>query len=176
MKPSIIVYSLGSFLAAYIILLIVYTQYPIVYGIDGPYYLIQLKHLASEGVIKYPDPPLTYYLLLPFYLLSADKNLGLKTAIAFYGGLTSLLLYMSFRRIGNFSGLTAALTFVISPYTLRLANDFFKNYEILDKPPISPSQIQDLYLIVEKNKLPRGIPPKAKLIFDGRNIMIIKLG
>jgi len=121
-------YLLASFLLACAILLAIYTRYPIVYGIDGPYYLIQLRSLSSEGAIKYPDPPLTYYLLLPFYLLSPDKNLGLKLAVAFYGGLTSLLLYAAFRRVSRFSGLTAALSFVISPYTLRLANDFLKNY------------------------------------------------
>ncbi len=106
----------------------VHMRYPIVYGIDGPYYLIQLRHILLEGVMKYPDPPLTYYLLLPFYLLSENGNLGLKVAVAFYGGLTSLILYLSFRKMGELSGLTAALTFIISPYTLRLANDFLKNY------------------------------------------------
>ncbi|RLG07772.1 MAG: hypothetical protein DRN59_00570 [Thaumarchaeota archaeon] len=125
---TLIAYASASFLISFLILLAVYTRYPILYGIDGPYYIIQLEHLASKGVIKYPDPPLTYYLLLPFYLLSSDKNLGLKIAVAFYGGLTSLLLYLSFRRFSDLSGLAASLTFTISPYTLRLANDFLKNY------------------------------------------------
>ena len=81
-----------SFLFAFVIILMILLRYPIMYGIDGPYYLIQMRHLVSDGVIKYPDPPLTYYMLAPFYILSADKNLGLKMAVAFYGGLTAFVL------------------------------------------------------------------------------------
>jgi len=117
-----------SFLFTFVIILMILLRYPIMYGIDGPYYLIQMRHLVSDGVIKYPDPPLTYYMLAPFYLLSADKNLGLKIAVAFYGGLTALVLYAAFRRFGDLSGLAASLTFILSPFTLRLLNDFIKNY------------------------------------------------
>ena len=127
-RPLALACSAASFLISYLVVLMVHLRYPIVYGIDGPYYLIQLRHILLEGAMRYPDPPLTYYLLLPFYFLSEDKNLGLKLAVAFYGGLTSLILYLSFRKMGDLSGLTAALTFIISPYTLRLANDFLKNY------------------------------------------------
>jgi len=122
-----VAYAVATFTPTFGILLIILTRYPIVYGIDGPYYIIQLRNLISEGVIKYPDPPLTYYLLLPFYLM-VDKNFGLKLAVAFYGGLTALVLYLSFRKLGDLSGLTAAFAFVVSPFTLRLANDFIKNY------------------------------------------------
>ncbi len=117
-----------SFLFAFVIILMILLRYPIMYGIDGPYYLIQMRHLVSDGVIKYPDPPLTYYMLAPFYILSADKNLGLKMAVAFYGGLTAFVLYAAFRRFGDLSGLAASLTFILSPFTLRLLNDFIKNY------------------------------------------------
>jgi len=120
------IYAAVAYILTFGILLVILTRYPIVYGIDGPYYLIQLRNLVSEGMIKYPDPPLTYYLLLPFYLMSPDGNFGLKLAVAFYGGLTALVLYLCFRRLGDFSGLTAAFTFVVSPFTLRLANDFIK--------------------------------------------------
>ena len=117
-----------SFSLAFAVILTIQLKYPIMYGIDGPYYLIQMKHLVSNGVIKYPDPPLTYYMLAPFYLLAEDKNLGLKIAVAFYGGLTACMLYAAFRKYGDSSGLAASFTFTLSPFTLRLLNDFIKNY------------------------------------------------
>ncbi|RLG08026.1 MAG: hypothetical protein DRN65_02520, partial [Thaumarchaeota archaeon] len=109
-------------------MLAILLRYPIMYGIDGPYYLHQMRHLLAEGMLKYPDPPLTYYMLAPFYSFFPDKNIGLKVAVAFYGGLTSLILFTAFRRFCDLSGLTASLTFALSPFTLRLAEDFIKNY------------------------------------------------
>ncbi|MCD6260496.1 MAG: hypothetical protein J7J28_01715 [Thaumarchaeota archaeon] len=126
----------AAFLISFITILIVLLRYPIMYGIDGPYYLIQMRHLLGDGSLKYPDPPLTYYMLAPFYLLFSDKNVGLKVAVAFYGGLTSLILSMAFRRFCDLSGLTASLTFTLSPFTLRLAEDFIKNYVSLIFPAI----------------------------------------
>jgi len=126
----------AAFLMSFIMILIVLLRYPIMYGIDGPYYLIQMRHLLGDGSLKYPDPPLTYYMLAPFYLLFSDKNVGLKVAVAFYGGLTSLILFMAFRRFCDLGGLTASLTFTLSPFTLRLAEDFIKNYVSLIFPAI----------------------------------------
>ena len=117
-----------AFTVSFIAMLAILLRYPIMYGIDGPYYLIQMRHLLAEGMLKYPDPPLTYYMLAPFYSLFPDKNIGLKVAVAFYGGLTSLILFTAFRRFCDLSGLTASLTFALSPFTLRLAEDFIKNY------------------------------------------------
>ena len=121
-------YAAASFAIAFTTILAIQLQYPIMYGIDGPYYLIQLRHLLSEGAIKYPDPPLTYYMLAPFYALSAIKDLGLKVAVAFYAGLTALTLFEAFKKYGNLSGFSAALAFTFSPYTLRLSYDLIKNF------------------------------------------------
>jgi len=137
-----VAYAVAAFTPTFGILLIILTRYPIVYGVDGPYYLIQLRNLISEGVIKYPDPPLTYYLLLPFYLMVADKNLGLKLAVAFYGGLTALVLYLSFRKLGDLSGLTAAFAFVICPSLLGLQTTSLKT--MLASSSSRSSSIQSL--------------------------------
>ena len=123
-----------AFTVSFIAMLAILLRYPIMYGIDGPYYLIQMKHLLADGMLKYPDPPLTYYMLAPFYSFFPDKNIGLKVAVACYGGLTSLILFMAFRRFCDLSGLTASLTFALSPFTLRLAEDFIKNYVSLIFP------------------------------------------
>jgi len=141
----------AAFLISFITILIVLLRYPIMYGIDGPYYLIQMRHLLGDGSLKYPDPPLTYYMLAPFYLLFSDKNVGLKVAVAFYGGLISLILFMAFRRFCDLSGLTASLTFTLSPFTLRLAEDFIKNYVSLIFPAIF------IYVLLNVRDLRRAV-------------------
>lgn len=123
---------LGAILSftSFCLILILLTRYPILYGIDGPYYLIQLRHLVSEGVIKYPDPPLTYYMLLPFYLLSADPNFGIKVGVSFYAALTALMFYAVFGRAfkSDAAGLVAGALYTASPFAMRLAMDFIKNF------------------------------------------------
>jgi len=103
------------------------TRYPQIYGIDGPYYLLQMKAIASTGWIEYPDPPLAFYMLYPFYL--AGETLGVKAAVSFYVALTSLIIYRIYRHLGGglCAALLATLAFSASPYTLRLASDFLKN-------------------------------------------------
>mgnify|MGYP000008670601 CR=1 FL=1 len=74
---------LTIFVIAVLFTLYVYTQHNLVYGIDGPYYIIQYYSIAYTGAIKYPGLPLAFYILYPFqYILNKlfnDPGLGLKT-------------------------------------------------------------------------------------------------
>ncbi len=70
---------LASFVIPFIINLLVYTRYPIMYGIDGPYYIVQERSLITSGWIKYPDTPPAFLILAPFYLLGG--GLGIKIGV-----------------------------------------------------------------------------------------------
>jgi hypothetical protein len=37
-------------------------RHPVMYGIDGAYYLIQVESILSTGMMKYPDPPFSFHL------------------------------------------------------------------------------------------------------------------
>ncbi|MCD6488920.1 MAG: hypothetical protein J7K21_06845, partial [Desulfurococcales archaeon] len=80
----------------------VYTQHNLVYGIDGPYYIIQYYSIAYTGAIKYPDPPLAFYILYPFqYILDKlfnDPGLGLKIGVSVATGLTTIVIYLDIKR------------------------------------------------------------------------------
>lgn len=130
MNPRMLLYPMIPAITSLTIVLALLTRFPIMYGIDGPYYLIQMRHLLADGFIKYPDPPLTYYLLAPFYAASPDPNLGIKIGVAFYAALTSLIFYLLFYRVSGSvaSGLLASLLYITSPFTLRLSMDFIKNF------------------------------------------------
>jgi len=100
------------------------------YGIDGPYYIVQVRHIISYGCLKYLDPPLVFYMLIPFYIMFPDVMFGLKFGISLYVALTAALLYMLFSRFNGsfgFMGFLAAMLSIFSPFTLRLATDFIKN-------------------------------------------------
>lgn len=110
------------------VILVLLVRYPMMYGIDGPYYIVQVRHLLRDGALKYPDPPLSFYMLAPFYLLFSDPNLGLKVGVAFYVAFTSIIFYLAVRGGSDgWAASAAALLFVVSPYTLRLSMDFIKN-------------------------------------------------
>ena len=130
MNPRELLYPMVPAAASLAIVRLLLSRFPIMYGIDGPYYLIQMKHLLADGFIKYPDPPLTYYLLIPFYAASPDPNLGIKIGVAFYAAVTSLILYLVFYKVSRSvaSGLLASLLYITSPFTLRLSMDFIKNF------------------------------------------------
>ncbi len=38
------------------------TRHPLMYGIDGPYYLVQVRSLLEAGRLEYGDPPLSFVL------------------------------------------------------------------------------------------------------------------
>jgi hypothetical protein len=48
------------------------------YGIDGAYYLIQVERILSTGMMKYPDPPLSFYLFSALTLLVENDTLAVK--------------------------------------------------------------------------------------------------
>jgi len=114
---------------SFLFILGLYLRYPIMYGIDGPFYLVQVRHIVEKGVPKYADPPLTFYMLVPFYILFPDKMLGLKVGTSLYVTLTATLLYLLFSQSSNDNivGLISSLFFIISPFTIRLYTDFIKN-------------------------------------------------
>lgn len=112
----------------------VYTLKPYVYGIDGPYYLVQYFSLRDHLRLEYPDPPLVFLLLYPFeYVADAlcgDPGLGLKVGVSFFTALTATLIYCIARRLlkGELVVPTLlALMYVVWPQTLRLETDFIKN-------------------------------------------------
>lgn len=53
----------------------VFVRNPLIPGIDGPYYLIQVRSLLQTGKLVYGDPPLTFYLLAFFCLAFRRSNL-----------------------------------------------------------------------------------------------------
>lgn len=101
---------------------------PLVFGIDGPYYVLQVEYLLGHGCLKYLDPPLAFYVLAGFSVLIGDVFLGVKVGSLIVFLLASIPLFFLVRRLsGSIGGLVAVLSYVFSSYLVRLGFDFLKN-------------------------------------------------
>lgn len=81
------------FIFSFALDIFVLTQYSLSYGIDGAFYDIQVRNILQYGFPMSNDPPLAYYLLTPFVVLSGNSFLGVKVGMAFFG---SLLAFPAF--------------------------------------------------------------------------------
>jgi hypothetical protein len=69
------------------------TRYNLSYGRDGPFYDLQVLNIIQTGFPESNDPPLVYYMLTPFVLITGNSFLGIKIAMALIG---SLMVFPAF--------------------------------------------------------------------------------
>ena len=101
---------------------------PLLFGIDGPYYYVQVSSLLSSGSLKYPDPPLAFYILAFFSIVSNDVFIGVKVGSIFITLLALYAIYYLVKEITNpIGGLAACLFYAFSPALIRMSFDFIKN-------------------------------------------------
>nr|MDO8097689.1 hypothetical protein [Candidatus Njordarchaeota archaeon] len=108
----------------------VLTRDPLIYGIDGPYYLIQVRSLLETGHLVYGDPPLSFVFFAFFSVVfGGDLTFGIRVGVAFFGALSAVPLYFWVTKIthSQFSGVVAMLICIFSALHLRLLNDLLKN-------------------------------------------------
>ncbi|MDK2384260.1 MAG: hypothetical protein QI199_05570, partial [Candidatus Korarchaeota archaeon] len=98
-------------------------------GIDGPYYAVQVRALDATGSLKYPDPPLVFYLMLALYKASGDLFASVRLGASIPTALASAPLYVFARRLGasRVAALASSALFLLAPHSFRLVGDFMKN-------------------------------------------------
>ncbi len=116
-------------IAAAILYVKMLTRFGMSPGVDGPYYAVQVLSIARTGHLKYPDPPLIFYVMYFFYRLLSDVFLGVAIGVTVFVVLSSLTIaYLVVRITGSFvAGITSMLVFLAAPFEIRLAGDFMKN-------------------------------------------------
>jgi hypothetical protein len=117
-------------LLGFVFYLLILTKHSLIYGIDGPYYLIQVESLLEIGRLTYGDPPLTFLLFASFtLLLGGDPTLGVRVGVAFFSALSAVPLYFLVERIAHMkmAGYAAMLTSIFSAPHIRMMNDLLKN-------------------------------------------------
>jgi hypothetical protein len=108
----------------------VLTRHTLIYGIDGPYYLIQVRSLIETGHLAYGDPPLSFVFFALFTVVfGRDLTFGVRVGVAIFGALSAVPLYFWVRKIthSQLAGVVAMLACIFSALHLRLLNDLLKN-------------------------------------------------
>jgi len=113
----------------FLIYLTILTRHPLIYGIDGAYYLIQVRSIERTGVLRYGDPPLAFYTFWAISRLVGDITLGVKIGVALLTSLAAIPVYLLLKdSTRNVVASTAGtLAYLLSPQYLRLMGDLMKN-------------------------------------------------
>ncbi|MFQ6134891.1 MAG: glycosyltransferase family 39 protein [Nitrososphaerales archaeon] len=106
-----------------------FTQAPVMPGIDGPYYLIQVRSILETGVLTHDDPPLTFYLFALFSKLVGDVYDGVIIGVSFLASLSALPIYLLMRKVTGrkLPAIASIIFFLYSAYHVRLVADLMKN-------------------------------------------------
>ncbi|WJI10123.1 glycosyltransferase family 39 protein [Methanobacterium sp. CWC-01] len=82
------------FIFSFILDMYVLTRYSFSYGIDGAFYDIQVRNVIQYGFPMSNDPPLAYYLLTPWVILTGNSFLGIKIGMALMGSFLAFPAYL----------------------------------------------------------------------------------
>ena len=128
------VLSIGISVLAAIFYLIALFKYPLSYGIDGPYYDLQILSIFQTGLPSSNDPPLVYY-FLAFFSLFFGTSAGIKVGMALIGASSAIPAYFITKNLLEnrsehprlFAALSAFLV-TFNTYALRMIEDFMQNF------------------------------------------------
>ncbi len=119
---------------SFILDMYVLTRYNISYGRDGPFYDFQVLSILQTGLPASNDPPLAYYILTPFVILSGNSFLGIKIGMALIGSLMAFPAYFlteTFRKKINIDSkvpaLLSAFLMTVNPFYFSMIGDFMQN-------------------------------------------------
>jgi hypothetical protein len=118
------------FVLGFVFYLWILTRHSLIYGIDGPYYLIQIENLLETGRLTYGDPPLAF-LLFAFFtsLFGGDITFGIRVVVALFSAVSAVPLYFLVRRVTRMeiAGYAGMLISIFSATHIRMMNDLLKN-------------------------------------------------
>ncbi len=108
---------------------LIYTRYPYSYGIDGPYYNLQVQSILQTGWLYQDDTPFIFYFFTLWSLLLGDVTLGIKVGISVLSSLMAVPVFLLTKRaIKDWkSGAVAAFLSLFNPLHMQLLDNLLKN-------------------------------------------------
>ncbi len=133
-EKSWIIILFAIFIFSFLLDMYVLTRYNLSYGMDGPFYDLQVLNILQNGVTASNDPPLAYYMLTPFVMISGNSFLGIKIGMSLIG---SLMAFPAFFLTEIFSkkmnmeskvpALLSAFLITINTFYFQMIGDFMQN-------------------------------------------------
>ncbi|OEC86614.1 MULTISPECIES: glycosyltransferase family 39 protein [Methanobacterium] len=122
------------FVFSFILDMYVLTRYNLSYGMDGPFYDLQVLNILKTGLPASNDPPLVYYMLTPFVLISGNSFLGIKIGMALLGSLMAFPAFLLTEMFGEkidieskIPALLSAFLITVNIFYFQLIGDFMQN-------------------------------------------------
>ena len=117
------------FLSSFAFYSTMFMKSPLITGIDGPYYLIQVRGLLEGGTPPYGDPPFAFYLFALFALILGDVTAGVKFGVSLFCSLSVVPMYLLVKRASgeSYGGYLATVLLAFSASFVRMLSDFMKN-------------------------------------------------
>ena len=122
------------FIFSFILDMYVLTRYNLSYGRDGPFYDLQVLNILKTGLPASNDPPLVYYILAPFALVSGNSFLGIKIGMALIGSLMAFPAFLLTEMFGEkldigskIPALLSAFMITINIFYFQMIGDFMQN-------------------------------------------------
>lgn len=122
------------FIFSFLLDMYVLTRYNLSYGRDGPFYDLQVLNILQTGFTASNDPPLAYYMLTPFVMITGDSFLGIKIGMSLIG---SLMVFPAFFLTKIFSeklnmeskipALLSAFLMTVNTFYFQMIGDFMQN-------------------------------------------------
>jgi len=123
----------GIVVLSFLLFMFSLIQYPISYGPDGPYYDIQIRYILRTGFPSSNDPPLLYYYLTPFVMITGDSYLGIKIGMSVISAAIAIPAFFLTETFtekmeieSKVPSLLAAFLVSINVYNFRMIEDFMQ--------------------------------------------------
>ena len=121
-EKSAIIIIFTIFLFSFILDMYLLTRYNLSYGLDGPFYDLQVLNIIQTGFPVSNDPPLVYYMLTPFVLITGNSFLGIKIAMALFG---SLMVFPAFFLTEIFNKNGSKVPAILSAFLITVNASYF---------------------------------------------------
>ncbi|MGF7117515.1 glycosyltransferase family 39 protein [Methanobacterium oryzae] len=133
-EKSWIIMLFAIFIFSFILDMYILTRYNLSYGRDGPFYDLQVLSIIQTGFPASNDPPLVYYMLTPFVMLTENSFLGIKIGMALIGSLMAFPAYFltemfskKMKSESRVPALLAAFLITVNPFYFGMIGDFMQN-------------------------------------------------
>ena len=123
-KPHLIIL-FSIFLFSFILDIYLLTRYNLSYGMDGPFYDLKVQSIIQTGFPASNDPPLVYYILTPFVLLTGNSFLGIKIGMALIGSLMAFPAFLLTETFSNKLEVKSKVPALLSAFLVTVNVSYF---------------------------------------------------
>jgi len=130
-------------------------------SIDGPYYLIEVKGILSNGAMIYADPPLTFYVFALIAAVIRSVESSVIAGSALFAAGTSVAVYILLKSIfkSELPAIGAAIASAVAPEHIALSTNLIKN------------SVGVLFIVGMVYFLQRTMNPETKMRWNAIGVM-----